>query len=202
MLRAEPHGHRVAASTPSASLWRSSPCQGRGWGEATGLLKRRGADPPGPGEHWEGGTREPEGAGAGRASWAGPDPGGSPGRAQLPGALSKLHTTPALRADALCCGLAVTSNSGWMGLEAQACSGLARAHLPTETPPRGQWKQFTQTQGDSISDARGAPAKSPSPLRVPSKAQVAPMPGTRPPWRLAHQPFPLSSGAHWQGEGE
>lgn len=54
-------------------------------GQATGLLKRRGADPLGPGEHWKGGTREPEGVGAGRASWAGPDPeaaqGGPSGRA-------------------------------------------------------------------------------------------------------------------------
>ena len=39
MLRAGPHGHRVAASTPLASFWRSSPRQGRGWGEATGRVR-------------------------------------------------------------------------------------------------------------------------------------------------------------------
>ena len=141
-------------------------------------MQLRGAEPRGPGDHREG-------PGGENASWAGPDPAGGSGTAQLPGPFSKRHPAPALRADPLGCGPAVTSNSGWTGRRPRLGGpSLARAQLPAETPPRGQWKQFTQTQGDSISDAQATPSQSPFHPRVPSKAQIAPSPGTHPPWQL------------------
>lgn len=167
-----------------ASLWRSSPCQGRGWGEATGQVRQGRAAERGRGA--QGSTGEGT---AGERQL-----GGGSGRARLPGALSKRHPAPALRADPLGCGPAVTSNSGWTGPEAQARSGLARAQLPVETPPCGQWKQFTQTQGDSISDAQATPAQSPFHPRIPSKAQIAPSPRTRLPWHLTPPALPTQLG--------
>ena len=86
--------------------------QGRGWGEAARWARQgrqlRGVEPRGPGDHREG-------PGGESASWAGPDPAGGSGRARLPGPLSKRPPAPALRADPLGCGPAVTSSSGWTG---------------------------------------------------------------------------------------
>ena len=79
MLHAWSHGHRVAASTPSAILVKILSMPGTGWGEATGLVRQglaaergrpHGARVALEGRGREG--REPAGSGRTREAQGGP----------------------------------------------------------------------------------------------------------------------------------
>lgn len=166
------------------------PRQGRGWGEATGLLKRRGQTPGSRGalertrENQRGGRRgEPAGLGRTReAAQEGP----AAWRLEQASRTSPESTTH------WACGLAVTCNSGRMGLEAgpglQRLSQGASSHGDAPTWPVEA--VHSDTRGFYFRHT-GSTSKEAPPAASPFRAQVAPQ--AQDPPSLSAWPWPFLS---------